>query len=74
MLSNTSAKNDTTNTLERSLAALEAQLIHITGESAKPFSMLIDDIRDNYLLGCSILAGNCRELVERLNPQPNSLN
>lgn len=52
--------------LDRSLAALEAQLIHVTGEGAPAFQTLAEDVRDNYLLGCAVLAGRCRELAATL--------
>jgi hypothetical protein len=55
--------NDVAEKLDHKLAHLSAMLCMTYGSSFEAFNQRSDEIRDNYMWGCSTLLDECRQLA-----------
>lgn len=58
---------DDCNRLTRKLSQLEAVLHGTYGDSREGFDSMADDVRENYMWACADLAGECKELAQRVS-------
>lgn len=66
LLHNEVEKLDIRDQLGARIAQLHAMLVMVTGEGIENFSLSSTEVQGDYLWNCSMLAAECKELIEHV--------
>lgn len=58
---------DRLDSLQQKLAHLDAMLLMTYGQAGETFRGMRDDVQDNFLWSCSVLASECHQLADGLS-------